>query len=254
MKYCYGLCFVMLLASCQQKQQEASMVIDIGSPQKVALSKVIDSFDYILLEDKEFIRKIFKIKIGDSGFYVHDDVTEQLFKFNHQGKFQFHIDRKGKGPGEYVQIYDFFLHPEQGFFILGNRKKLWFDQKGNFFKETDIESWSGDNHFLNEHVVVAFNTPGGLDNYKHYLYFWDDGLNELKKKELPYLKYKDKFLGVGLYPFSNYQGHLNFCYDAENIVYAINPNTMAVVPKYQLNFTHFKWADEATHRDRKSVV
>ena len=199
MKNTTYLLVLLLFAGCKSPREEQlpepKETITIGKGEKVKLSQLIRSFEYITLEEKEIIGNIYNLKIQDKDIYIHDDISKSILKFDSTGSYQYKIHREGKGPGEYVMIVDFLVNNNKvEIFNTGNDKRIVFDENGAFITETKMNS-DGENHtYLNESIILAYNTPSDLSEEAHYLYIWDDVITEILDKKLPFVPDKDKML------------------------------------------------------------
>ena len=174
---------------------EPKETIAIGKGEKVKLSQLIRSFEYITLEEKEIIGNIYNLKIQDKDIYIHDDISKSVLKFDSAGNYQYKIHRVGKGPGEYVMITDFLVNNSKvEIFNTGNNKRIVFDENGAFITETKMNSEGWSHAYLNESTILAYNIPGDLSEEAHYLYIWDDVITEILDKKLPFVPDKDKML------------------------------------------------------------
>lgn len=242
------LLFIACKSSGEAQLPEPKETITIGKGEKVKLSQLIHSFEYITLEEKEIIGNIFDLKIQDKDIYIHDDISKSVLKFDSAGNYQYKIHRVGKGPGEYVMIVDFLVNNNKvEIFNTGNNKRIVFDENGAFITQTKMNSYGWKHAYLNESTILAYNTPGDLNEEAHYLYLWNDVITEILDKKLPFVPDKDKMLPAGLYPFSNYKNTVNFCADFSDMVYSINQKRK-LLPKYQLNFTHYKRPTEEVYK------
>lgn len=253
----FSLYWVMIILisnlSCKSeniKEIEVKEEINIEEGEKIQLSKLIDSFTYITLEDKELIGKIYKLKVTDDSFYIHDNLGKSLLKYSHSGEFVYKISKHGRGPGEYIRITDFIIDNAGGVQILnvGSHKRLWFDEKGNYLKETEIKSMDFNHSYLNDSTIISYHHPGMKLKSKYAFHVWDHHLNTLMNEDIKFEKYKDKFLNGSLYPFSKYQNTINFCGDFSNIIYSIN-KLGAAQPKYRLNFNYYEWPPEKMYKE-----
>jgi hypothetical protein len=100
--------------TCKEKEKPANyhlLTIDISQPKPgdPRLSTIADKIDYIQLEtnDSCLIGKIKKSRITKSGVYISDG--EKILRFDLKGKFLNKIGNVGRGPGEYINILDFFV-------------------------------------------------------------------------------------------------------------------------------------------------
>ncbi|MFS4456924.1 6-bladed beta-propeller [Maribacter sp. 2304DJ31-5] len=231
------------------KKIEIKEEINIEKGETLKLSKLIKSYSYITLDEKELIGKIYKMKITKDGFYIHDNLGKSILKYNNVGEFSYRISKSGRGPEEYLRITDFIIDKSGRVEILnvGSHKRFWFDEKGNFLKQTEITSMDFNHTYFNESEIISYHHPGMNLKSKFALHIWDDKLNNLLNEDIEFGKYKDKFLNGSLYPFSKYQNTLNFCGDFSNIIYSINEQGI-IQPKYRLNFNHYEWPPESEYK------
>ena len=145
----YSLLSILLLSvfACSVKQSESSQVdsdyiiIDLDEKQEssVPLSTYFKSVQTIILETKEecLIGHVSELQVFDGYIYILDmSISKSLFVFDTNGHFIRKIGSLGNGPGEYKQLNDFTLDPENGFIFLldfgKNVHKYHFD--GTFVK------------------------------------------------------------------------------------------------------------------------
>lgn len=103
---------------------------------------VDSSFLYFSLETNEQSRigRVGKFIVHESRVYILDSTTKSLLCFNLNGKHIYTINKVGKGPGEYLGIYDFAVNKE-GIFIIDNlgRKLLKYKVSGEYVRERKIK-------------------------------------------------------------------------------------------------------------------
>jgi len=99
----------------------------------------IKSIRYVPLEtnSKSLIGNIDKILINKNRTFIMDSrYAKAIFIFDNNGKFLSKIDKKGKGPGEYIQIEDFSIDEENNIYIYDNgRKIIVYKESGEFKTE-----------------------------------------------------------------------------------------------------------------------
>lgn len=106
------LLLVVCLFSCRQKQTDKNLQIPIFSPLISSnlitdFTQYIDSVEIINLEatDQSYIAYIKKILVDKSKRIIILNSTGILV-FSKEGSFLFSIGKNGRGPGEYLQVYD----------------------------------------------------------------------------------------------------------------------------------------------------
>lgn len=136
---------IMFLLSCTSKSKvigNANIeVVDIESSLEnfsiVKLSDYADDIRYIPLEtsDSVLISGISKVIYERETIYILDH-TEQIFLFNNEGKYLRTFSRRGRGPGEYSDLFSFGVNPDNGdIFILDSwRGVLRYDSDFRFIK------------------------------------------------------------------------------------------------------------------------
>ncbi len=109
---CIGI--VIFIASCNNRQVEYVTYSSLQQIINVPLEETnnndfIESANYIFLDSKFPIGKISRILFFKNNIYIHDRITDQIVVFSMKGKYLFHINQKGKGPGQYLKLNDFTI-------------------------------------------------------------------------------------------------------------------------------------------------
>src|SRR5690606_17982625 len=194
---CSFLCFVgcrNMSSEIQQKisgssEVEASMTIssELLNPRStITMDSILDVVEYIPLEtnDSAIIGRIDEIVLTNDLIIILDKTqTESIFLFNRTGEFIAKVNRKGKGPGEYMQPSDITVDEQlQELYLLNEfpSKVIVYDFEGNFIKEFSLpfrflafES-IGDNEFVftNEPNNRKYGNPvGKVNNIFSKLFF-----------------------------------------------------------------------------------
>jgi len=139
---------LLFLSACNptQKQTEAEIVIDLHKAIHLPLDSLkIKSLHYIPLEtnDNVLISHISKILVSDDRIYIADyHQSKTLFVFDLQGKFIFKINRIGRGPGEYINFFDFNISESGDIYLwdTAQSKLIIFEQDGSFQTEIRLSS------------------------------------------------------------------------------------------------------------------
>lgn len=102
--------------------------------ESVNISDFAESIRVIRLSNDSIVRDIEKLLIDNDGnFFMIDSKGTSLQKYDRNGKFVSQISRRGKGPGEYLEIYDFDIDNDRIIVYDSNRDDLmYFDMEGNF--------------------------------------------------------------------------------------------------------------------------
>lgn len=142
------LLFALLLcfSACSSKENSTkdggiiTISIEIDGEDQRTFSQLVDSISFIALETnpESLIGLISELKILDSRAYVLDKRKSNcLFVFDINGRFLFKIDKKGKGPGEYVEASSFCVTENQEIIIndFSGKKILFYNRVGEFIRE-----------------------------------------------------------------------------------------------------------------------
>lgn len=241
-----GLVFIVLLLSCKDNLKQESMqeyrdtkgfeeiTINSSKQSEIKESDFISHIDFIKLEtvDESIIGKIDKIEMDDKYIYILDRrAAKTLFVFEKNGKFVRKIGKKGKGPGEYGNIYDFVILDDGRIVILDLAKnKLLFYNNFNF-----------------THSVKLIKPIQSLTGEDSYLYFKSLKIKNLNDNDLKIVDLNCKILKedfpipdngidpVSLnYYFRRYNDSISFLKVWDNKIYRIKGEK--ILPKYYINF------------------
>lgn len=131
--------------SCEKKKTQDEKVIHFDLEQEVLnihSTSLIKDCKIIPLEtnDSVLIGSIDKVIVDQDKLYVGDfSKTHSVYVFDLQGNFQQKISRQGRGPEEYLSLYDMFIDPHTGELNLLSRidrKLLAFDKNDVSLRKT----------------------------------------------------------------------------------------------------------------------
>lgn len=137
-----------ILCGCKDKKEpvyHANGMIDIFVPDKTIdcdLSTIFKSFRFIQLDNFFPIGSIKQMTLTDNHIVVFDEIASSIVCFSKSGKFQFTIDKKGKGKGEYLMLFDYTVNEENNTITLMDpklKKIITYDFKGQFVEENRIK-------------------------------------------------------------------------------------------------------------------
>jgi hypothetical protein len=91
------------------------IAVDLKKTQKASIFDYVKHIELIPLEtgDNVLIGKLEKIIFHQNRYYILDTHHAQfiVFVFDETGKYIFKIDKRGRGPGEYTELYDIIINP-----------------------------------------------------------------------------------------------------------------------------------------------
>jgi hypothetical protein len=172
-----------ILAGCNHKKsvEQSGDYITVSVNPKEALksinmSEIFSDIEYIPLEnvDKHMIGWIQRLIVYKNRFYIFDKriARQSVFCFQQDGKFLFELDRKGTGPGEYVDIMSIGIDYDNDHLLLccsQTKKMLVYDLDGNHVESKSYGSediWAHDFLYTGNDYVAFY---GGYTTNKRYV-------------------------------------------------------------------------------------
>jgi hypothetical protein len=146
-----------IIFGCKNNKTEIESSIDVfditsalGKTEPVVLSDIASKVKYIRLQSDStcFIGKIRipfneNVKFIDNKFFISDRSNMSIIAFNKDGSFIKKYGKKGRGPGEYIDITDFTFIPEKEQVAIlcgaGCNKIYLYRLTGEFVKELKID-------------------------------------------------------------------------------------------------------------------
>ena len=191
-----------------QDQEFGGIILDVpihgGEPvDKPRRAEIVESIDTIQLQgsaQESLIDHINDVRITDDLIIVSS--SDVINIFDREGKHLRKIQRKGRGPGEYISLSAFDIDPEQRLiYVLDQQSKqiIIYDYQGKFERRIQLDSWG-----VTEFAVL----PGGhllildlMDNRAEHrgLYEADENGHPLRQlyavvPEYAHIIYGSKFL------------------------------------------------------------
>jgi hypothetical protein len=135
-----SILMILLLSSCTSvnSRNEKLNIIDIegsiNNYELVNLSSYASDLKYVRLEtnDSTLIGAITNIVYECNKIYISDQ-SESIYVFDSEGKHLKTFNKKGRGPGEYNRITNFFVNPNNGnLYTVTSQALLCYDKELNF--------------------------------------------------------------------------------------------------------------------------
>ena len=114
MKKIFILLIVAGFTMCKQKPQADDIFfVDLDKPERVSLFDYFSSIELIPLETSPdvLIAGVSKMIIYEDNYYIMDPLQQIVLVFDQNGKFLFKIDKRGRGPEEYLSLRDIHINP-----------------------------------------------------------------------------------------------------------------------------------------------
>lgn len=215
--FLYLFHFVIFISfiSCNSYNKKSTELISIDiqsalkNTRELKLSEIAKDIELIKLESKgeSYFSDIKQIYVGEKYIVILDHRSDgkHLFIFYKDGKFHTLLNKTGKGPGEYVNIWSFAVSPDESRFVIGDQpsqKIIVYNMDGKFINETVLKNagyFSGIDRltFLNDNklLVNLFLTPSKGEVFNSIIVF--DKKLELITKLLPKPEFDPKDINMG---------------------------------------------------------
>ena len=243
------------LGSCNRNTEVTNLLSDYpmdtivsASTSDTPLDSIITKIEYVKLKSTEEhpVGEIDNLLITPEHIIVADrHQAKSIFIFDRQGKIQTVISRYGRGPQEYLSIFDVVLTPDQKrIAVLDNygKKILYFDLAGNFLFHKDTPfypiffKYLDDENMLMVTYGLGADDPG-LASYPHNndLLYCVDTTMQIKKSFMP--NQFSKEFGASCTPkvkqFNNSRVYASHIYS--DTIYQVTPEGM--IPKYWIDLS-----------------
>ena len=191
---------------------------------EIPFHKYFSDIELIPLEtsEKAIIKNVGKIICYNENYYVLDDAQNSLLIFNKDGTLNGTLTKKGRGPGEYMELYDFNINHFTGNIeILDPRGKIFvYSQEYDFIETISIGIRATHRfHNINRDTIV-FYTSSEFQK----LTFYSRNRDSVIKRDYSY----DKIPNTNVFPkygnispFSHFDGKTLFQVPYDNNIYDI---------------------------------
>ena len=208
----------------------------------------VDSTDYMFSSPDKIVYK-------DNTFYIHDWINRKIVAFDKKGSPVLSLNKRGKGPGEYLQISDFDIDDNKELWIVDGQADILFhysdecrfiDSRKLPFEVNYIKCINGGMFFF---VLSKWNT----EDYKGEIILLSDIALNIIKSMLKYDKFVDTNYEFPSLGFTELNGSVLYHQPISDKVYKIN-NEGKLIKTYTFDFGSRTVPDEfrkniESHRD-----
>lgn len=108
--------------------------------ESIKYSSIFQDVKFVKLETRAEcpISNVLKLSVDGDRIFVFDWSTHNVYAFNADGKFIAEVGKRGKGPGEVIDLNDFSINRKEKWVEVldnGQRKILTYDYDGHFIRE-----------------------------------------------------------------------------------------------------------------------
>jgi hypothetical protein len=224
-----------------------TVAVDVRKPVQKNVRDYFSRLEIIPLETsrESAISNIDRVIIDNGFLYIFDHNRDAVLIFDKEGYFQRKIERKGRGPGEYVGLLDVSLNRNTGHlsFLTDIPEKIMrYDQNGRFVDDEEtpfLFDWIA-NDDGRDILFNAFKQESAEDDY----FLWIKNDMEYIKR-LPIQKTNNFFIGG---PSVVESQHVCFTERYGNVIMKIEDED--AVPMYYLDFGSH-WMSDSQFEDNE---
>lgn len=233
--------------------------LDNSAPlDRLAISEFCDSVATIIVEthDGALLSQIRKLVYADDRIYILNGMgtrTMSLAEFDMSGNFVRRYGRVGRGPGEYVSVFDFTLDGERAYLLdIMTRRIISYDlDSGRYLEDIPLSQTAstyrilktGDTFYTDLHDRV-------FDESNYMLQSWKNADVENKKYHLPvgeYLQGWTNTTSVGGVSFvDGVDGHHLFTHELSNEILKLYTDSIG-------KYIYLKSADFIGPKERRAI-
>jgi hypothetical protein len=128
MRSLFILLCAIIIVSCSSKIEyiqrcsTATEIISIGEDEIID-DDLVQNADFIFLDNTYIIGEIGRMIFFDNKIFLHDNITDRVIVYTHDGNYLFHIDNKGRCPNEYLEIADFAIDRNSNSILIYDSKR-----------------------------------------------------------------------------------------------------------------------------------
>ena len=154
--------FLLIIISCHNESPRGAIIdldkaTDVSSSRN-SLSSLIDSYRIIQLESSSdcILGRINKIVKANSLFFIKTSGTE-LVLFDDSGNYLRKFGKKGRGPGEYIEISDFAVNTDGSIVAISSQKDILFYRvnDGHFIRKQHLGLYINSLCYLPNEEILA---------------------------------------------------------------------------------------------------
>lgn len=189
------ICIIILLfgiTSCRISYPDESDIakVEIKIPEywtNAVQDSLFSNIDFLPLETTPecLISHIVNFSFQDSLLLINEN-RKRLLVFNDKGKFQYQLGSRGAGPGEYLEVRDFFINDKNQVEILDYNKIELYSLDGKYLS-TKNYNFMGKDNYCNPKNFISSPLGG------YFLWGHNDGNFSIEqKKKNPFMLHIDK--------------------------------------------------------------
>lgn len=224
-----------------QNIEDTIKTIQLNLSNDVFLASTIFDLDSLVyLDPTVVIGEIDKIIYFEENFYILDQFkAETVYCFSKNGKLLSTISNKGRGPREYLGLYDMTIDEwNRELLLYDGTKVLFYDLNGNFKRQRRIDLFGKNVSVIDSSGTLVFNQGNTL--YNNDLSFNIIAVDNNNVIQAKLRSFNETDSRIDLRPWfylSQYNKKTYYIEAYNDTIYQINNKT--VFPKYIMDYGKF---------------
>lgn len=143
--YCAFIFKMAFLSACSSseelpKHDYTSILVPVNTEEVFNFEQYVESVTINPLEttDESLIRSIYNILYQNDKVFIFDKFAQRLHVFHQDGSFLFNLDKRGRGPEEYLEMRDVAVDEKGHIHVLSYRKVHIYDSLRRLVKTIPI--------------------------------------------------------------------------------------------------------------------
>ncbi len=161
----YYFLIIIIFLSCEKKKEQYfnKIVVDFNTTQEINTSSFIEHFKIIKLStsNETLIFQISKVQYKNEKVFILDMPENCIYIFNNSGELEQKLSKQGAGPGEYIQLTDFYVENENLFILdFTQQAIIEYDKDFNFINKIRLQNF-GSSFIHQNNSYWVYNEPSG---------------------------------------------------------------------------------------------
>lgn len=223
----------------QENNTINEIVISYEPDNEIKASSFIEDYKIVQLSasNDNLIYQISKVQYSNKKIYILDSPGNCIFIFNDDGTFDKKLNKRGSGPGEYIQITDFYID-DNNLLVLDFTQQtiLQYTKDLKFIKKMNLKSHASKFIYHNK-TYWSYNEP--IQKMPDYQFSSFTKKGKSIKNFLPRSSIKHQYIwsGVNVFALNGLKKYLSPQYN--DTIYNITDDN--IKPEFVINFNERKF-------------
>ena len=148
--------------SCTSKQEYSQKYVfdlDALASDTIFYSQIADSITYLDLDSAgtNHIQHYTDMVMSSQDIYILDGEQKCIWNFNYDGSFKRCLNKRGHGPGEYVNLWQFeYDSINQELLVLDSKSVIHYDMDFSFLYKEELDVFATDFKLVRNYYLLSF--------------------------------------------------------------------------------------------------